>query len=406
MEGKRNPALSFIFVTVLIDVIGFGIIIPVTPNLIQHLANCSISQAASYAGLLGAVYAIMQFLFSPVIGGLSDQFGRRPVLLIALFGFGVDYLFQAFAPTLGWLFVGRLLAGITGASITTAMAYISDVSEPEKRAQNFGIVGAAFGLGFIIGPVIGGLVSKWGVKAPFVVAACFSLLNFVYGYFILPESLKLENRRKFDWHRVKPGAAIFNLKRYPQLIGVVSSLFLIYLAAFAVQGTWTFYNKEKFHWDETMIGISLGVVGVMVAIVQGGLIRWAIPKFGQKKSVYIGLTFYMVGFLLFGLATKGWMMFAFTVVYCLGGICGPALQGIISSHVPANEQGEIQGTLTGLNSISAIFGPLIMTGLFAFFTSKSAPIYLPGAPFFLASVLTFFSVLLAYKSLQKSDVKA
>lgn len=402
MEGKRNPALGFIFITVLIDVIGFGIIIPVTPNLIQHLTNCSISQAATYGSFLGAVYAIMQFFFSPVIGGLSDQFGRRPVLLIALFGFAIDYLFQAFAPTLGWLFIGRMLAGITGASITTAMAYIGDVSEPEKRAQNFGIIGAAFGLGFIIGPLVGGLVARWGVKAPFIVAACFSLLNFIYGYFILPESLKLENRRKFDWKRVKPGAAVLNLKRYPKVIGVIASLFLIYLAGHAVQSTWPYYNKEKFHWDVTMIGISLTVVGVMVALVQGLLIRWVIPKIGQKKAVYIGLAFYMIGFLLFGIATKGWMMFAFTVVYCLGGICGPALQGIISSQVPANEQGEIQGSIASLNSITAIFGPLIMTNLFAFFSSKQAPFYFPGAPYILASFLTLISLFLAVQSLKKT----
>ena len=233
---------------------------------------------------------MLQFLFSPILGGLSDQYGRRPVLLISLFGFGIDYILLGFAPTIGWLFLGRLLAGIMGASFTTASAYIADISTPEKRAQNFGMIGAAFGIGFIIGPVLGGVLGHYGARVPFFVSAGLTLLNWLYGYFILPESLKLENRRKFDWKRANPVSSLLNLKRYPVIIGLLSSLVLLYIAGHSVQGIWSFFTIEKFHWTSDMVGYSLGFVGLMVAIVQGGLTRIIIPKLGQKRSVYVGLS--------------------------------------------------------------------------------------------------------------------
>lgn len=398
--SKRTPAIGFIFITLLIDVTGFGIIIPVIPKLITELIGGNLSQAATYGGWLMFSYAIVQFFFSPVIGNLSDRFGRRPVLLGSLLGFGIDFLITAFAPTIGWLFLGRTLAGVTGASMTTATAYIADVSAPEKRAQNFGLVGAAFGLGFIIGPVIGGVLGQYGSRIPFFAAAGLAFLNFLYGYFILPESLKPEDRRPFDWKRANPVGSLLHIKKYPVILGLVASLVLLYIAAHATQSTWTYFTMERFGWNEALVGYSLGAVGLLVAIVQGGLIRVINPWLGQKRSVYAGLILYAIGFTLFAFANKGWMMFAFLVPYCLGGIAGPALQGIISGQVPSNEQGELQGALTSLISLTSIVGPVLMTNLFAYFTGHNAPFYFPGAAFFTGAILTVISVLLAMRSLQ------
>jgi MFS transporter, DHA1 family, tetracycline resistance protein len=400
---NSKPALGFIFITILIDVIGFGIIIPVLPELIRTMVHGTMSDAARYGGWLLFAYAIMQFVFSPVFGNLSDKYGRRPILLISLFGFGIDYLFLAFAPTIFWLFIGRLIAGITGASFTTATAYIADISTPEKRAQNFGMLGAAFGLGFIIGPALGGLLSHWGLRAPFIAAAVLTLLNWLYGYFILPESLSMENRREFEWKRANPVSSLMKLNHYPAVSGLIISFFLLYIAAHAVQSTWAYYGLEKFSWSEAQVGYSLAVVGVMVAFVQGVLIRKVIPKLGQPKSVLIGFLLYASGMILFAFATKGWMMYSFTIVYCLGGISGPALQGYISGHIPPNEQGELQGALTSLISVTTIFGPLLMTNLFAWFTRPGHFIF-PGAPFIMGAILLVISALLAFRTMNKEHV--
>ncbi|MES2559627.1 MAG: TCR/Tet family MFS transporter [Bacteroidota bacterium] len=400
MTVKRNNALIFIFITILVDVIGLGIIIPVVPKLISQLTGEGLSEASRYGGWLMFSFAIMSFLCSPIMGGLSDRFGRRPVLLLSLLGLGIDYIFHAYAPTLAWLFVGRLIAGVFGASFTTATAYIADISTPEKRAQNFGLIGAAFGLGFIIGPLIGGLAGgAWGPRAPFLLAAALTFCNLIYGYFVLPESLELTQRRPFEWKRANPIGSLMHLRKYPVVSGLVVSLVLIYIAAHAVQSNWSFYTMFKFSWDEKMVGYSLAVVGVLISLVQGGLIRIAIPKLGQQNAVYIGIAFYAMGLLLFGMASASWMMFAFLVPYCLGGIAGPALQGIISSQVPPNEQGELQGALTSLMSVTSIIGPVMMNGIFAYFTSADAPVYLPGASFYLAAFLTILSLFFSYKTL-------
>ncbi len=393
-----NRQFIFIFITILIDVIGLGIIIPVIPKLIRELSGEGLSEASRYGGWLMFSYAIMQFLFSPILGGLSDKFGRRPVLLISLFGLGIDYIFMAWAPTMAWLFVGRIIAGISGASFTTATAYIADISAPEKRAQNFGLVGAAFGLGFIIGPVLGGTLAQWGSRIPFIAASILTLINFLYGYFFIPESLDINNRRNFEWKRANPISSLFNLRRYPAVSSLAACLVMIYIASHAVQSNWSYYTMLKFSWNEAMVGYSLGFVGVLVSLVQGGLIRIVIPKIGQVKSIYAGLAFYGIGLLLFAFASSSWMMFAFLIPYCLGGIAGPALQGYISSHVPANEQGELQGALTSLISVTSIIGPVLMNGLFAYFTSPKTPYYFPGAPFILASALIVVSIVLAVKS--------
>lgn len=403
-DNKKPAALGFIFVTLLIDVIGLAIIIPVFPKLIESLIAGSLSDASRISGLLLVAYAVMQFLFSPLVGNLSDQYGRRPVLLFSLLGFGVDYLFLAFAPTVGWLFVGRIIAGITGASFTTASAYIADVSSPEKRAQNFGMIGVAFGLGFIIGPVIGGVLGKMDVHYPFYAAAALALLNAAYGFFILPESLSTDHRRPFSWKRSNPIGTLIQLKKYPTVIGLAVCLFIVYFAGHAVQSVWTFYTMQKFKWDEDVVGYSLGFIGLLIALVQGGLIRVAIPKLGQERSIWIGLVLYAIGMLLFGLADKSWMMFAYMIPYALGGIAGPALQGVMTNEVPANEQGELQGGLTSLMSLSSIFGPWFMTYVFYYFTSNKTDIYLPEAPYYIASVLMIIGALLAIRSFNRTKI--
>lgn len=402
MFARKQAALSFIFITLLIDVIGFGIIIPVIPELIRELTGGTLSDASVYGGWLLFAYALMQFVCAPIMGGLSDQFGRRPVLLLSLFGFGVDYLLTAFAPTVAWLFAGRLVAGIMGASFTTAAAYIADISTPEKRAQNFGIIGAAFGLGFIIGPFIGGLLGPYGTRVPFMAAAGLTLLNWLYGYFILPESLKKENRRPFDWKRANPVGTLLQLKRYPVIMGLVASLVMIYVAAHAVQSNWAYFTMEKFRWDERMVGISLAVVGMMFAIVQGLLLGKIIPRLGNVRTVYAGLLLYTCGYVLYAFADQTWMVFAITTIYCMGGIGGPALQGIISLEVPANEQGELQGALTSLMSITSIIGPVLMTQTFAAFTAADAPVYFPGAPMLLAALMCLVATVMARASLKKN----
>ena len=401
MVKNRKAAIGFIFITLLIDVSGLGLIIPVVPKLIEDLLHTTnISKVALFGGLLTFSYAIMQFLFAPVLGNLSDKYGRRPVLLFSLLGFGLDYVLLAFAPSIGWLFVGRIIAGITGASMTTASAYIADISTPETRAQNFGMIGAAFGLGFIVGPMIGGLLGEMGPRIPFLVAAGLALLNAAYGYFVLPESLDASNRRAFEWKRANPVSSLKNLSRFPAVAGLIISFFLIYVASHAVQSNWSYFNIEKFKWSPKMIGISLAVVGVLVSLVQGVLVRFVNPKIGNEKSVYLGLGLYTIGLVLFGLASQSWMMFAFLVPYCLGGISGPGLQAIISGSVPSNEQGELQGSLTSVISITSIVGPLVMSNLFAFFTGPIAPFYFPGAPFMLAALLMLLSCFFAYKALR------
>jgi MFS transporter, DHA1 family, tetracycline resistance protein len=380
---------------------GLGIIIPVIPKLISELINGDISEAAKYGGWLLFAYAFTQFIFSPLIGNLSDKYGRRPIILISLFGFSLDYLFLAFAPTITWLFIGRIISGITGASITTASAYIADISTPENRAKNFGMIGAAFGLGFIIGPVLGGFLGQYGSRVPFYAAAILCMVNFLYGYFILPESLAKENRREFDWKKANPVSAILNLKNYPTLIGLMAVVFILNVGSNAVQSNWSYFTIFKFDWDERMVGISLGVVGLLVGAVQGGLIRYTNPKFGNKNSIFIGIALYSLGMFLFATASQSWMMFVFLIPYCLGGISGPALQSAVSEQVSAKEQGEIQGTLTSLISASTIIGPPMTTNVFYYFTHKSAPFQFAGAPFILGGILMLISLGIAYKSLMK-----
>lgn len=403
MIRRQAGPLTFIFFTLLIDFIGFGIIAPVVPKLIGQLINGNMSDASQYGGWLTFAYAFVQFFFAPVLGGLSDKYGRRPVLLISMFGMGIDYLFLAFAPSIAWLFVGRILLGVTGASMTAASAYIADISTPEKRAQNFGLIGMALGLGFILGPMIGGFMSgHWGVRAPFLLAAGLSLLNWLYGFFILPESLKKENRRAFDWKRANPVGALLQIRKYQKVYSLLGAIALVFTAVHSIQSNWTYFTMYKFRWTEEMVGLSLSFSGLMLAIVQGGLIRAVLPKLGYHRAVYIGLLIYGMSFILFGMATEGWMMFAVLVIYSMGGIFGPSLQGVISNQVPANEQGELQGAFTSLISLTNIIGPLLMTGLFHYFTKESRPFHFPAAPFYMSALLTLTAAALAIRSFRLS----
>jgi len=405
-KPKAQAALGFIFLTLLIDIIGFGVIIPVLPDLIRHLLHSDIRVAATYGKYLMVAYALMQFLFAPVIGALSDRFGRRPVLLASLFGFGIDYLFLAFAPTIWWLFVGRIIAGITGASFTTATAYIADISTAENRTKNFGMVGAAFGIGFIVGPSLGGVLGHIGLRIPFYVSAGLALLNALYGFFILPESLPADKRRPFEIKRANPVGSLMQLAKYPSVLGLTASFFLIYVAAQSVQSTWNYFTIYRFNWSEQMIGWSLGCIGLLVGLVQGLLTRVAIPKLGNQRSVIIGLLMYTVGLVLFSFAGATWMMFVFSIPYCLGGIAGPALQSIITSEVAQNQQGELQGGLTSLMSVASVVGPLVMPTLFVYFTSPGAPIFFPGAPFMMGAVCMLLSAILAIRNFKREKIKA
>ena len=401
-EGKHGKhALVFIFITIFIDVTGLGIIIPVAPKLIAGLAHVGLSDAARYGGWLFFVYAGMQFLFAPVIGNLSDRFGRRPVLIVSLVAIGIDYLITGFAPTIAWLFVARFLSGMAGASYTTASAYIADVSPPEKRAANFGLVGAAFGLGFIVGPAIGGIIGQYGVRLPFFVSAALAFANAAYGFLILAESLPEERRRKFEIWRANPLGALMALRRFPYVLGLCGVIVLMRVAHDASPATWTYYTMLKFHWTTADVGYSLMAVGAVTAISYGGLTRLIIPRIGEVRAVYVGLAGGALAFAGFAFATAGWMMYAWMLLFALASLAMPALTAIMSKEVGPSEQGELQGAIASVGSLTAVGAPLLMSYLFAFSTSSGPPLfhfpvngtmfvfnrpYFPGAAFAAASL--------------------
>ncbi len=392
--GPVSPhALTFIFVTLLLDVTSLGIIIPVLPDLISSLGHVSLAEAAVYGGWLMLLFAGTQFLAAPLLGNLSDRFGRRPVLLISLFGFGVDYLIMAFAPTLVWLFIGRGLSAVCAATTATASAFIADVSPPEKRAQNFGLVGMAFGIGFILGPVIGGLLGELGPRVPFFAAAGLAFLNVIYGYLVLPESLPLSRRRRFSLVRANPAGTLMQLRGYPAALAFAGAAFLYYVAHNVYPAVWTYYTIEKFSWSPMEIGLSLAYVGIVAAVVQGWLIRKAIPLLGPVRAVIIGLIITGIGNLAYALISHGWMMYGVITISGLGAIAAPALSALMANQVPDDAQGELQGGLTSLIALSSIISPPIMTGLFSTFSNADAPVYFPGAPFALSAMLLLLAVL-------------
>jgi DHA1 family tetracycline resistance protein-like MFS transporter len=387
-RAPSRQALVFIAITLLLDTIGFGLIVPVMPALLVGLTGKPVSQAAIDAGWLAFVYATIQFLCAPVLGNLSDRFGRRPVLLIAIGALGIDYIIMGLAPTLAWLFVGRAVAGMAGASFTPAYAYVADISPPEKRAQNFGVVGAMFGLGFITGPAIGGLLGGLGPRAPFFAAAILSLLNLLYGTFVLPESLPPERRRGFHWKRANPLGTLNQMRKRPVVLGLLAALFLWMLANQVMPSTWSFYTKFRFAWSEAMIGASLAAVGVVMAVSQGFGPRVLVPRLGERGTALLGIAVAVFGYAGYGLATAGWMMFAWLAPWLVSAIVMPTTNALISHRVAADAQGELQGAVAGLYSLSSIVGPPMMTQLFGHFSATDAQPQLPGAAFFAASLLT------------------
>ena len=405
MTAQRQPAILFILITALIDSISIGIIIPVFPKLIMSMEQCDEGRAAVVGGWLMFWFAIMQFVMSPILGSLSDRYGRRPVLLLSLFGFGIDFLLLAFAPTLSWLFAGRILAGIMGASYTTASAYIADISTDDNRSKHFGMLGAAFGLGFIIGPGVGGLLAQWGVRVPFIACAVLSLLNWLYGYFILPESLPADRRRPFDWRRANPIGAFINIAKHKSILGYLAVFFLLYLGAQAVMTNWQYYTMLKFGWEEKAIGISIMTVGIIVAFVQGVLVRVVNTRIGNSNAMLVGLSLYTIGMAGFGLAPTGAWMMAAILPYCLGGINGPAIQSLMTESVPSNAQGELQGLITSVQSITSIIGPLLMAGIFSHFTQPGNH-YFPGAAFVTAAFLMLTALLIAWLTVRTKTGKA
>ena len=405
MHRRTNHALAFIFVTVLIDTIGFGIIIPVLPRLIMELSGTAVDGAARISGWLMFGYASMQFFFGPVMGGLSDRFGRRPVLLASLSAFGIDYLAMGFAPTLIWLVLGRLVAGITGASFNTAYAYIADVTPKHKRAANFGLIGLGFGLGFIIGPAIGGLLAGFGTRTPFFVAAGLALANVAYGYFILPESLAPGDRRAFDWRRANPAGSLLKLRRAdPVVLALASATFLWVLAQMSLQGTWSYYTIYRFHWSPALIGYSLAAVGVSAIVIQGGALRALVPRFGERKLIVAGSISGFLGYVTYASASQPWMLYAGIAAASLSGLVYPSLQGLMSNLSKRDEQGELQGAVASLFSLANIIGPPLMTQAFAFFTSPAAPVQVPGAAFYIAAALAAGTLALFLRAVRMGAV--
>ena len=397
-DNRRQAAMIFILITLFIDILGIGIIIPILPELIREFVGGNTALAGRYFGIIAAVYALMQFFFAPILGALSDRFGRRPVILISLFGLGVDYIIQGFAPNLFWLFVGRIIAGIMGASFTTANAYIADVSTPKNRAQNFGLVGVAFGLGFIFGPALGGVLGNIDIRLPFFVAAALALVNWLYGFFVLPESLPEDKRSAFDFRKANPISSITNLGKYPLVAGLAVGFVLISLAQRGLETAWVLFTGFQFDWGPLTNGVTLALVGVMAAIVQGGLVRPIVDAIGERRPILVGLCFGVVSFTIYGLAYQEWMMYVAIVIGAFGGLAGPAIQGLVAGSVDSSEQGKVQGALTSLTSLTSIFAPLIFTtGLFSYFTSERAPFTLPGAPFLLGALLMVAAVVVAFR---------
>ncbi len=403
---STKTALLFIFITILVDVIGIGIIIPIIPDLIMQLTGEGIDMAVIYGMWLTTAFAGMQFLFSPVLGEFSDQYGRRPILLMALLGLSIDYLIHAWAPSIVWLFLGRILAGITGASFTVASAYIADVSTKENKAKNFGLIGAAFGLGFIIGPGIGGFFGDIDVRLPFYIAAGLTFANFLFGWFFVPESLAIENRRKINFAKMVPGVSLLSLRSYKGVLLLITAFFLANLAGQALPSVWSYYGIERYQWSPRQIGISLMVVGLLVSIVQGFLVGVVTKRFGRRKVIIIGFLAWTIGMFLFSVASEPWMLYAFLIPYAFGGIAGPTVQGVISNEVSEKEQGNLQGAITGLVSLTAIFGQLLFSPVFYYFIRPEASVYFPGAPYVLASLLllaAFVFALLAMRRMRSID---
>src|SRR5262245_21982015 len=391
-------ALVFVASTVLLDVIGFGLILPVLPSLLVQVTGRTVDAVAVDGGWLAFTYALMQFFAAPLLGNLSDRFGRRRVMLPAIAAFGVDYLVMGFAPSIGWLYAGRVISGITGASYTPAYAYIADVTPPEKRAQSFGLISAVFGIGFILGPPLGALLGAFAPRAPFFAAATLSLISFVYGWFVLPESLSPERRRPFDIRRANPLGTLLQMRRHPGVVGVLAALFLWMLAHQVMSSTWTFYTQYRFHWSPAMNGLSLAIAGTIMALSQAVLTRFMVPKLGERRSALLGIAVACLGYVGYATAWAGWVLLAWLVTWFFGAVVMPSTNGLLSKRLAADAQGELQGSLACLFSLSSIVGPPLMTQLFSRFAAPEAPVHLPGAAFFASALLAAIAWVVYWRS--------
>jgi DHA1 family tetracycline resistance protein-like MFS transporter len=400
MTGSR-AALTFVLLSVFIDSLGFGIIIPSLPTVIMELTGEPVSTAADWSGYLLAVYAALQFFMAPVFGNLSDRFGRRPLLLLSLFAFGVDFLLTGLATSMTWLFIGRAFAGVFGASFAAAGAYIGDISDDHNRAKNFGLIGAAWGFGFTLGPVIGGFVAEHlGSRAPFFVAAALALANVAFGYFVLPESLPPERRRKFEWVRANPFGAFRSLAHLPMVAGLLFAVFLYQVAHDSLPAVWMFYTQHKFGWGPAETGLSLTFVGIMTVIVMGGLTGLVVGRIGERRAIILGFSLMTVGFLGYALATQGWMLYTAIAIGSLGGIANPSVQSVMSKQAGASAQGELQGANASIASVAAIISPIFMTQTFSHFAAPGARIEFPGAPYLISAVFVFCCVLICARAVK------
>ena len=403
MARTRTPALGFIFVTLLLIVLGFGIIIPVLPGLVTEFKGNNLSDGSIWYGVLVAAFSVMQFVSAPILGALSDRYGRRRVILIALAGSAIDYVIMGFAPNLGWLFVARVISGMTAGAFATCYAYIADVTPPERRAAGFGIVGAAFGVGLVIGPALGGYLGHVSLRLPFFVSAGCVALNWLYGAFVLPESLPLEKRRAFSWSRANPVGSLLALRRFRGVMDLAGVHFIYMFGQVIMQSTWVLFMGYRFHWGLDKVGLSLTVAGVGAAVVQGRLVRPIISRIGERRGLILGLSLVCVTFVGYGVVPWAWAIYPVILVGSFGGIAGPATQSLVTRHVPADEQGAVQGSLAGLQSLASILAPLLATWSFGVCVKDGALLPLPGIPFFEGALLTLVAIVLARASFVADD---
>jgi DHA1 family tetracycline resistance protein-like MFS transporter len=387
MTASRQAAFAFVFITVLLDMLALGMVIPVLPKLIESFLAGDTARASEFVGLFATVWALMQFLFSPVLGALSDRYGRRPVILISNFGLGLDYIVMALAPNLAWLFAGRVVSGICAASISTSFAYIADVTPPEQRAARFGMIGAAFGVGFVIGPAVGGMLGAFEPRLPFWAAAGFSLLNGFYGLLVIPESLALDKRMPLSWRRANPVGSLMLLRTHHELFGLAAANFLAQAAHVALPAVFVLYAGYRYGWGEQAVGFTLALVGVCAVVVQAGLIGRAVKWFGERGALVLGLLAGAAGFAIYGIAPTGWLFCLGVPVMALWGLASPAAGGLMSKRVSASEQGQLQGANACIQSLANLIAPVIFALLFAYAIGAGRDWNMPGAPFLLAAVL-------------------
>ncbi|MDO8539065.1 MAG: TCR/Tet family MFS transporter [Opitutaceae bacterium] len=401
----RQPAMAFIFVTMVLSVLGFGLLIPVMPALVTEFQGGSVAGGSHWYGTLVGVFALLQFIGAPILGSLSDRYGRRRVILIALAGAAVDYVIMANAPNMTWLFIGRMISGFTAGVMATANAYVADVTPPEKRAHGFGLLGAAFGIGFVIGPLIGGWLGGINLRLPFWFAAGCAALNWLYGFFVLPESLRPENRRAFSWARANPLGALRGLARFPAVRSLADAYFILMLSQTIVYSTWVLYMSYRYRWSMGEVGLSLGVAGLLSALVQATLVRRVVARLGDARAVVLGFSMSITALICYGLATKGWMIYVIIIIGALGGLSGPAVQSYITKHVPPDEQGGVQGVFSGLASLAGMPGPLIGTWSFGWAIAEGRSWHVPGIPFFEGALFVMLALALVLRSFRMEQQK-